>query len=287
MFYYKIEKSTELGAKAAKMLREMEKAEDAAETFAAKYGASEYYTDPSHDAGGLIALEFPPTKFVNKKTWENIPMDNTKHCYGPRVTVSEKLVETKEVGSLTENQQVSESEFPFSAVQFRFSREEAAAMAGVKLTTPSLERIGKRNRISRRVLNMISMGAPVENVMPEASEELKTAIRLSQTEDRQIQEAMKNRTFKLVHTLSGTPEAIAIYKEQCALPVVPGGAVNKLLGAVCETHRCGLLDAGEFIYVISAVAIENSALTEAPAEEYEMLLQVQVAKNNANGKEAN
>lgn len=269
IFFYKIKKETELGQKLSELLDEMVRVEHLADSLADTYGAKEYYMDPEQDAGGIVALEFPKNHLPSSQKWNQIQIGDNPKCYVPNVRIREELMESTKVDAIRgSNYHVSQLEMPFEKVQFRFSREEAAQMAGVILTTPSLERIGKRNHIERRLLNMLSMGLPVEQVLPNATEELQTEIRLSVTEDKQIQDAMSGRMFRLVHTYEGPEEAIEIYKQWLDLPVVPFGTVNHLLGVKCDTHRCGITTNEEWVGVTSKVEIMNGELIPCALEEF-------------------
>lgn len=283
IFYYKIEKETELGTKLARLLGDMNEAEAEADATADLYGAKEYYMDTVQDAGGIVAVEFPDNVIPDPRLWANFQIADNPKCYVPNVRIREELMEAEKalqkVG--VANKTVSKQDMPFEQVQFKFSREEAAKMAGVTLTTVPLERLGKRHKIDRRKLNMLSMGVPVETILPELPDDIKTDIRLSLMEDKQIQDAMKGRKFRLVHTYEGHKKAVEIYQRWMNLPVVPFGTVNALLGVECDTHRCGLLDEGGYIYVTSAVEINNPALSVVTPEEYEVVTAELKAKARA------
>lgn len=271
-FYYKLDKGTTLGEKASLLLSQMEQAEIAADRLASKYGAKNYFVDAAQDAGGMVAVEFPKTRIVNKKIWAPTQIADNTSCYVPNVIIREELIESAKANEYKgSNVVVSQQEMNFEQVQFRFSREQAAAMAKVKLTTPSLERLGKKYGIDRRRLNMLSLGVPIDNVLPELPAQDKIMFRLSLTEDKQIQNAMAGRKFKLVHSYEGDKEAIRIYREWMELPVVPSGTVNAILGVECDTHRCGLLDCGKYLYVTSAVKIDNPELTEGSKYEFDIM----------------
>ena len=111
-------------------------------------------------------------------------------------------------------------------------------------------------------------------------------------EDKQIQDAMKKRKFRLVHTYEGKKKAIEIYQEWMNLPVVPFGTVNAALGAKSDTHRCGLLDHDGWIYITSAVEIDNPELllvsqTEFAAVTAEIRAKSVCAENMLNAENAN
>lgn len=294
IYYYKIEKETELGTKLTRLLGDMNEAESKADDLADTYGAKEYYMDAVQDAGGIVAVEFPDHVIPDPKLWANFQIADNPKCYVPNVRIREELMEAEKALQMEggSNVVVSKQDMPFEQVQFKFSREEAAKMAGVTLTTVPLERLGKRHKIDRRKLNMLSMGVPVEIVLPELPEEIKTDIRLSQMEDNQIQNAMEGRKFRLVHTYEGNKKAVEIYQQWMNLPVVPSGTVNALLGVECDTHRCGLLDEDGYIYVTSAVEINNPALSAVSPEEYEAVTaelkaKARAVENSSNPEKAN
>ena len=60
---------------------------------------------------------------------------------------------------------------------------------------------------------------------------------------------------------------------------MPFGTVNSALGAKSDTHRCGLLDHDGWIYITSAVEIENKSLTEVSQEEFETVTNIKLPKN--------
>lgn len=271
IFYYKIEKETELGTKLARLLGDMNEAESEADELADTYGAKEYYMDTVNDAGGIVAVEFPDNVIPDPKLWANFQIADNPKCYVPNVRIREELMETEKALQMVgvANTMVSKQDMPFEQVQFKFSREEAAEIAGVTLTTVPLERLGKRHRIDRRKLNMLSMGVPVETVLPELPEEIKTDIRLSLMEDKQIQNAMKSRTFRLVHTYEGKKKAVEIYQQWMNLPVVPFGTVNAMLGVKSDTYRCGLLEEDGWVYVTSVEEITLPEMIAISKVEYD------------------
>ena len=239
-------------------------------------------------------MEIPDNVIPDPNLWANFQIADNPKCYVPNVRIKEELLESEKALQYegVANKTVSKQEMSFEQVQFRFSREEAAQMAGVKLTTASLERLGKRHKIDRRKLNMLSMGVPVEAILPELSDDIKTDIRLSLMEDKQIQDAMKNRKFRLVHTYEGKKKAIEIYQEWMNLPVVPFGTVNAALGAKSDTHRCGLLDHDGWIYITSAVEIDNPDLLLVSQAEFaavtaEIRAKSVCAENMLNAENAN
>ena len=90
----------------------------------------------------------------------------------------------------------------------------------------------------------------------------------------------------------GKKKAVEIYQEWMNLPVVPFGTVNAALGAKSDTHRCGLLDHDGWIYISSAVEIDNPELllvsqTEFAAVTAEIRAKSVCAENMLNAENAN
>lgn len=150
---------------------------------------------------------------------------------------------------------VGETDLPFSAVSLHFSREESARIAGVKLTTPSLDQLAKTFGLNIADVNKIRMNFPVETVIPSATDEQKVRLRLSHQEDIEIMSALENKKFRSVVFLSGNKKAIEIFRKMWALPVVPQGTLNDLADVANERFRCGIEEVDDH-YVI--IAPDNS-----------------------------
>ena len=93
--YYKIEKESELGKLAARLLGDMEDADRIADLVADKYGAKEFYTDSTNDAGGIVALEFPTNVIPDPNLWMQMQIADNPNCYVPNVRIKEELLESE------------------------------------------------------------------------------------------------------------------------------------------------------------------------------------------------
>jgi hypothetical protein len=74
-FYYRFDCGTELGKKFRSLWRECDKAERAANVFAEKVGASQFYGSPAAFAGGVVCVSFDDTEKINKKQWRSVGKD--------------------------------------------------------------------------------------------------------------------------------------------------------------------------------------------------------------------
>lgn len=288
IYYYTLDKTSHLGEIVLMLLDEIRKCDEAADQLAAGLGAVAYLADSSADFGGIAAFEFTKHRILNPKVWEEVPMENTDHHYFlPRVQAREEWMEAAKAaeyeGSTT--RVVTKTEVPFAAIQQLFSRDEAAELAGITLTTASLEALGKRFHLPRKELAMVAMGAQPEAALPEADEEVLRELRLSQQEDRQILKAMEHRMFRMVTTLSGNKEAIAIYKEMMELPSIPAGTVNKVLGCESNKYRCGILDGETGLFITSPTPLQREELKPSTAEAFHVEQTIQKAKLNPKADE--
>lgn len=279
--YYKILKESVTGKSITKLLDEISICDKEADKLAIEVGACAYLADNQSDFGGIAAFLFPENHIINKTLWDEIPMDNSKEKYYiPKVEVAQKFIEEKKAEEYRDNPKaiISEIPVPFNQIMINFSREEAAIMAGIKLTTSPIERIGKKYGISRKMLNMIAAGIRIEEVFPELPENIARDLRLSVMEDNEILHAMKGKRFLYLSLLEGPQYAINIYRKMQNLPAIPNGTVNSLLGVKNNQYRCGILNCSTYIQITSPEALDGADIL--PSNEMEF----QAAMTYMNGK---
>lgn len=246
----KISKNSEKGKLLTKLMEDIKLCDKASDDLAIELGCQKYMPVIDADFGGIAAFEFQQK--VNKKIWECV--DNTKgqKLYTPKVNTRTQVLEAEKALALTgENVKVGEREYSFAEVSLLFSREEAAQMAGVKLTTPSIEQLCKSYGVSQKDMSQIRIGIPVEQVLPNATAQQQTQLRIAHKEDSEIMTAMEGRKFRSVLFLSGNKEAIAILRKMMDLPIVPNGTINQIVGVANARYRCGVREEGdEYIVTI-------------------------------------
>ncbi len=74
-YYYRTETSTALGKEIKKYLHDCYRAEKAADIWAKKAHAKNFYPSPTAFAGGVSCVSFEKGKEVNEKLWKPIPLD--------------------------------------------------------------------------------------------------------------------------------------------------------------------------------------------------------------------
>ena len=280
-FHYKTGATTELGAKLAALLVRIEEADKAADELAREVGATEYYPATEADYGGIAGFVFPKNKLINKVNWVGVQVGDSPDdmAYTPNVTTHTIAVTTDEAAQYEDKAIVSKTEYDFAQVSYLFSREEAAAMAGITITTAPLDRLGQRYGIDRKVVNMLSMGAPAHIVLQGFDSEVINACTHSQQEDKAITDAMASTKFRTVMTVKGSDRANQVFLRMLALPVVPQGTLNSLIGIEDSQFRAGIMRVDDTIYIISPKPSADFSLKAIDEAEWQAANESRKAKN--------
>ena len=280
-YHYKTGATTELGAKLAALLVRIEEADTAADELAREVGATEYYPATEADYGGIAGFVFPKNKLINKANWIGVQVGDSPDdmAYTPNVTTHTIAVSTDEAAQYEDKAIVGKTEYDFAQVSYLFSREEAAAMAGITLTTPPLDRLGQRYGLERKVVNMLSMGAPAHIVLQGFDSEVINACTHSQQEDKAITDAMASTKFRTVMTVKGSDRAVQVFLRMLALPVVPQGTLNSLIGIEDSQFRAGIMNVDDTIYIISPQPSADLSLTAIDEAEWQAANESRKAKN--------
>ena len=280
-YHYKTGATTELGAKLAALLVRIEEADTAADELAREVGATEYYPATEADYGGIAGFVFPKNKLINKANWVGVQVSDSPDdmAYTPNVTTHTIAVTTDEAAQYEDKAIVGKTEYDFAQVSYLFSREEAAAMAGVTLTTPPLDRLGQRYGIERKVVNMLSMGAPAHIVLQGFDSEVINACTHSQQEDKAITDAFADTKFRTVMTVKGSDRANQVFLRMLALPVVPQGTLNSLIGIEDSQFRAGIMNVDDTIYIISPQPSADLSLKAIDEAEWQAANESRKAKN--------
>lgn len=284
IYYYRAEKNSELGQTLTRLLQEIKHCQDAADELAVSVGTESYLAGTDVDFGGISAFEFPKNRLIPTSVWEQVYIEDIKgNFYIPRVEIRQEFL-TKEKAEKFQNKPdviVNKTAIPFTSIMPQFSRKEAAEMAGVTLTTPSVEILAKRYGIDRQTVNMLTMGIPVDLILGSSEEEAQQAFRLTLQEDRQITDALKKNDYYQVSHLKGKKAAIEIYRKMLALPCIPAGTVNAQLGVKNTQYRCGLLDSDSYIYITSPDIISKADILVAYKEESQQAMTCKEKKHCA------
>jgi hypothetical protein len=238
------------------------------DALAKSVGANGYLTDCQQDFGGIVAFAFPLDKHLNKNIWMPYEDEETKKYadiekyYIPAATFKTDILKAEETVSLNENPNivVTGVDMKFPDVMFYFSREESAAMANVKLSTPSIEELGRKYGIDRKKINMLSLGAPVEAVEPSLTDEKKQLITIAQNEDNEIKTKLQDTKFRSILRLSGKTKAVEILRKMLQLKVVPAGTINMIAGCKSKEYSCGISKENDEYFISSPTPLDNADL---------------------------
>ena len=277
-YYYKVDTTTELGNKLAALLIRAEEVSKAADSLAEALGATEYIPATEADYGGIAGFIFPKPKLLSKENWTAVQLsDDPKDiAYTPKVTTNTIALPAADAEAYEGDGIVGSMEYDFNQISCLFSRDEAAAMAGITLTTAPLDRLGKQYGLERKAINMLSMGVPAHMMLQGYDDEVVNAISQSQQEDKAITNAFNGVKFRAVMDVKGTEHARSVFLRMLRLPVIPYGTTNGLLGIEDTQYRAGIMMVDDAIYI---TAHEHCpTLTEITEEEWLAANEIRKAK---------
>lgn len=284
MYIYKVKKESNTGEKLTALLQQIAEADRAADALALEFGADGYHPDGSVDFGGIWALTFPKASIVNPEVWEKLPADeNGTVYYLPRIAVRSQFIPSEEAEQY-ENSPchiVTKGEVEYGKLIGVFSREQAAELAGIELTTPSIERLCKKYEIPDKDARIVRMGAPAQEVLKEFPDEVKMDFMRTQAEDRCITEALNGRKFRSVDFIDGTARAVEFYKKCRALPAILPGITNAICQVEDNDHRCGVMDYENYIYITAGAESTCPDCTAVTEEEFQQVCAIKDAEAQA------
>lgn len=285
MKYYRTSVGTSLGQKLVRLMQDIEVCDSEAETFCSSIGVEVYLPAVEADFGGVGGLCMD-AKTVNQRLFVPVCRMEGETFYMPRVQIKTVPMEAAKADALSGHHHilVSDEEMPFARVSMMFSRQQTAALAGMKLQYPSVADVLRRHRVritDGAVIRRLVEGEPVHMVLPGCSETVALEVNASQEEDRRLMEAMSGRTFKMVSYLKGNRRAVELYRKMNSLKIVPQGTLAAMLGARDLNRRPGFFCCGDMFWVKSSLDLEHEWLEEVSSEEF--LAAYQEVARKANG----
>lgn len=264
MYIYKVKKETGTGQKLVALLRQIDECDEAADRLAVSVGANAYLPHEYGDFGGMMAVSFPPTTLPSSTDWESVGEMNDGHkYYVPRVQITEEWMPASKAAEYELNSRylVEGKTVKYEQLVGVFSREQAAAMAGLQLTTPSIELLGKRHDIKKHEMSLLRVGVPAQHALKDFPDEVIAEFMRTQVEDMCIAEKLNGIPFRRVEKIRGHNKAVAFYKKCMQLPTVPLGTTNALCQVNDDKHRCGVSEYEDYVYI--------TAGAESACEEFE------------------
>lgn len=264
MYIYKVKKETSTGQKLVALLRQIDECDEAADRLAVSVGANAYLPHEYGDFGGMMGVSFPPTTLPSSTDWESVgEMDDGHKYYVPRVQVTEEWMPASQAAEYELNSRylVEGKTVKYEQLVGVFSRKQAAAMAGLQLTTPSIEVLGKRHDIKKHEMSLLRVGVPAQHALKDFPDEVIAEFMRTQVEDMCIAEKMNGTPFRRVEKIKGYNKAVSFYKKCMKLPTVPLGTTNALCQVNDDKHRCGVSEYEDYVYI--------TAGAESACEEFE------------------
>lgn len=214
--YYRVPDSTTTGQKLSKLYLDILEVENAAEHLAKEQGAVAWSPSNHADFGGISLLEFGNGRNPDKGLYEFAKEEKGHKWYEPKVDLEEFIYPSDvAIGlKISRNVLVRDKEMPFSSVSHRFSRAEAAQMAGIE--------IGFRTK-----------------------EELPAL-------DEEIAKALNEVTFRQVIRFTGRRKSVSLYRKMMALPTIPLGLSNAIMEVGNEEYRIGLFRVADATCVVAS-----------------------------------
>lgn len=233
--YYRVPDSTTTGQKLSKLCADISEVETAAERLAKELGAVAWSPSNHTDFGGISLLEFGNGRNPDKGLYEFVKEEIGHKWYAPKVDVEESIYQSDVAVGLknSPNTLVRDKEMPFLSVSHRFSRAEAAQMAGIE--------IGFRTK-----------------------EELPAL-------DEEIAKALSGVTFRQVARFTGKRKAVSLYKKIIALPTIPYGLSNAIMEVRNEEYRIGLFRVSDATCVVASSESKAEGVEEIDEELFRKL----------------
>lgn len=136
-FFYEFSEASTLGKSMFKFHHACVKADEAAENYAQKMGATAWYSDPSAFAGGVNCLEFDERK-LDRQMWRPVEKINGHTCYEPAVSVVAGAIRINDdmrfPPSDTRTRTYAKTPCGWQEVRQFYTMRQWAAMIGYRLT---------------------------------------------------------------------------------------------------------------------------------------------------------
>ena len=136
--FYRFNVGTDLGKQFRKFWYDCDKAERAANVYAQKVGAKQFYSSPAAFAGGVVCVSFDEGEEVNARLWRSVGKDaDGIEMYEPNVKQRHGVLVLPRRGfqpSDTAQRIYQKRPSPWSEVCQVYTLEEWSEIAGIKLT---------------------------------------------------------------------------------------------------------------------------------------------------------
>lgn len=295
MHYYQLNPASERGKKFLEVLGEGIAAERKADALVKSRNAVACVPSLYADFGGVTAFGFrknikpDPDVFLDA---EQVSPDGL-HLYEPNVKVQQHLCVWEKMPEGNDNLILSNREYQSGEVLGSFPRQMIADAIGMKLTyMHPLEALRLLNIPADEVRAYAQGKKKVEEVLQGkmfVSKRDKAYAHYAiegEKENMAYIKEMCKYTYGTYLSLSGSEQAVALYRECQELPLVPEGTLNAVVGLEKAAARCGFFIHKNWIWIKSRAesTLEASADWQVTTEKIWGKACKEAKKLYANGK---
>lgn len=280
-FFYRISADTPVGDKLKKLINEAVAADQAAHDLAESVGAVGWSPDLFNDYGGISVFEFPKNVCPDKWMYTLAKSENGINWYAPRVEVTTEPKLTEVALELKDQYDyiVSSVDNTFRQVAINFSREELVKLSGMKLHGHPLDWFVREKLITKKEQARLELGESPESVIITEDQSLMVQLHTTLSEAQMLATALEPLRFRMVSHVEGNCKAVQLYKRMQALPVIPCGTLNSIIGIVGKEYQAGIAFADSFVYVRCHEDLTTVGVQPVSSEEFFSVVNVMKNKN--------
>ena len=261
MFHYQLNPSSPIGKQFIAALADGVNAEREADKLVKECNAVGCVPDLYSDFGGITAFAFrknvkpDPEVFLDS---EQTTKDGCK-LYEPNVKITQKVYVWEKMPADDPYIIKSKRELKFGELMFHVPRKMIAEALNTELKymhpLEALTLLGvNKEKVAEYALGKKTMRETLQGLMVVSKRDKmyrEYAIE-GDKEERVFREEAEKHTYGLCSFVNGNSKAAALFCECQALPVVPQGTLNRLVGLGAAKKRCGFFVYKNWIWVRSS-----------------------------------
>ena len=258
--YYRLNPACEKGKEFLAVVGEGVAAEREAEKIVKKYKAVGLVPNPWADFGGIGLFAFKKNRIVNPAIFKDCEREMTdgNKLYEINMTFKQELFEWDKMPEDAPNIIKSKHEFLPAEVLRAFPRKVVAHAIGMELKylhpLEALNLLGIEIELRQAYLaGQKTLKEVLEGKLfvKKRDKQLVQFAYEGEKEDKMFVEEVSKHTYGHCTFLFGHPEAVALFCDCQALPVVPQGTLNAIVGLDASRYRCGFFTHKNWIWVKS------------------------------------
>lgn len=267
--YYRLNPACERGKTFLKVVSDGMKAVQAAEKVVEECDAIDWMSGLYADFGGISAFVFPTNTVPDGDVFEDTGSKDRegRTLWAPRVHIEERVCLRSQLDLLDDDTCIKHSKtFKGSELVGVYGRKAVAKAVGMELhylhpvEELNLLKIPK-DEIHQYVRGEKSLDEVLQDklLVSKRDKALKQFAFKGEEEHNAFLQAIDGKEFGLYMSVQGSPQAVDLFKEVNALPVVPQGTLNRIVG-VRDGERCvGFFIHSNWIWVQSRMRSDLEA----------------------------